>query len=265
MWHQVSSGTTATWHDHRVHYMGTSDPPVVQRDPSVRHVVDQWTVKLRVDGRTVRATGVLLWLPPPSPWPYVVIALVVAIGVFVLTRTKVWRTAFAAGLALLALSDLTHVAGLWNATTASTASQLGESAYSLVGIALSVFALVWMWRRGADSAMPLILIAAIFLFVAGGLADVVDAGPLADPDDASLRVRPAPDHARPGPRRRSGRGRRVASAPATPCSAAPDAASAEGSGGVGSHQLSSSHPSWSSGSTWMVACAISWATRSDCA
>ncbi len=56
------------------------------------------------------------------------------------------------------------------------ASKLGESAYSLVGIALSLFALAWMWRRGADSAMPLILIAAIFLFVSGGLADVSTLG-----------------------------------------------------------------------------------------
>jgi hypothetical protein len=176
VWHRVSSGTTATWHDHRVHFMGTSDPPEVQRDPSVRHVVDRWTVQLRTSGRIVRASGELLWVPPPSPWPYVAIALAVAAGVFVLTRIRVWRAAFAVGLGLLALSDLAHVVGLWNATTASTASKLGESAYSLVGIALSVFALAWMWRRGAESAMPLVLIAAIFLFVAGGLADVSTLG-----------------------------------------------------------------------------------------
>ncbi len=176
VWHRVSSATTATWHDHRVHFMGTSDPPEVQRDPSVRHVVDRWTVELRVDGRTVRASGELLWLPPPSPWPYVAIALAVAVGVLVLTRTRIWRATFAVGLGLLAVSDLAHVVGLWDATTASTASKLGESAYSMVGIALSVFALVWMRQRGADSAMPLILIAAIFLFVAGGLADVSTLG-----------------------------------------------------------------------------------------
>ena len=33
-------------------------------------------------------------------------------------------------------------------------------------------------------------------------------------------------------------------------------------GGLG-YQLSSSHPSWSSGSTWMVACAMSWRRSSD--
>jgi hypothetical protein len=176
LWHRVSSGNTAIWHDHRAHWMGTSDPPVVQRDPSARHVIERWTVELRADGQTVRASGELLWVPPPSPWPYVVLAVVIAAGVFLLTRSRIWRGAFAVGLALLALSDLTHVIGLWDATTASTASKLGESAYSLVGVALAVFALVWTWRKGTESAMPLILIAAIFLFVAGGLADVSTLG-----------------------------------------------------------------------------------------
>jgi hypothetical protein len=176
VWHRVSSGTTATWHDHRAHHMRTSDPPAVQRDPSARHVIDRWTVELRTDGRTVRASGVLLWVPPPSPWPYVALAVVIAVGMFVLTRTRIWRGAFAVGLGLLTAIDLAHVVGLWNATTASTASKLGESAYSLVGIALALFALVWTWRRDTDSAMPLILIAAIFLFVAGGLADISTLG-----------------------------------------------------------------------------------------
>jgi hypothetical protein len=139
-------------------------------------VIERWTVELRADGQTVRASGELLWVPPPSPWPYVVLAVVIAAGVFLLTRSRIWRGAFAVGLALLALSDLTHVIGLWDATTASTASKLGESAYSLVGVALAVFALVWTWRKGTESAMPLILIAAIFLFVAGGLADVSTLG-----------------------------------------------------------------------------------------
>jgi hypothetical protein len=131
---------------------------------------------MRADGQTVRASGELLWVPPPSPWPSVVLAVVIAAGVFLLTRSRIWRAAFAIGLALLALSDLVHVIGLWDATTASTASKLGESAYSLVGVALALFALVWTWRKGTESAMPLILIAAIFLFVAGGLADVSTLG-----------------------------------------------------------------------------------------
>jgi hypothetical protein len=176
VWRQVSSSTTTTWHDHRAHFMGTEEPPSVQRDPSVRRVIDHWTVELRTQGRTLRASGELLWIPPPSPWPYVALAIALASGVVLLTRTRVWRVALTAALALLVLSDLVHVVGLWNATTATTASKLGESAYSVVAVALGLFALGWIWRRGAESAMPLVLIAAIFLFVAGGLADVSTIG-----------------------------------------------------------------------------------------
>ena len=43
----------------------------------------------------------------------------------------------------------------------------------------------WMWRKGADSAVPLVLVAAIFLFVAGGLADVTTLGQLTAPQHAA--------------------------------------------------------------------------------
>jgi hypothetical protein len=156
--------------------MGTDPPPAVHRDPSARRVVDRWTVELRAEGRTIRATGELVWVPPPSPWPFVALAVGGAAGVLALSRTRAWRVVLATSLSALVLAALGHVVGLWDATTASTASKLAESAYSLAGIALGVLALAWMWRRGAESAMPLVLIASIFLFVAGGLADVSTIG-----------------------------------------------------------------------------------------
>jgi len=176
VWHKVSSGTTAIWHDHRVHFMGTEDPPEVQRAPSSRHLIEPWTVKLRTDGRVIRASGNLVYVPPPSPWPYVGVALVIAVALVALSRTRWWHAALTVGLGALVASDLAHVIGLWNATTASTGAKLGETAYSLVGIALGLLALGWMAKRGADSAMPLYLVASIFLFFAGGLADVATIG-----------------------------------------------------------------------------------------
>jgi hypothetical protein len=172
VWRKVSSDHSATWHDHRAHFMGTEEPPEVRHDPSARHVIDRWTVELRTDGRTVRANGELVYVPPRSPWPYVALAVLLAVVLILLSRTRVWAASLAVGLALLVACDLTHVVGLWHATTASTGSKLAESAYSLVGIALGVLALLWMRRRGADAATPLVLIAGIFLFFAGGLADI---------------------------------------------------------------------------------------------
>jgi hypothetical protein len=175
-WDKLSSATTVTWHDHRAHYMGSSDPPAVRRDPTARHVVDRWVVDLRTGDRTIRASGELVYVPPPSVWPFVAVAVALAVTVILLSRTKRWRAALAAALATMVVSDLLHVVGLWDATTASFGSKLAASAYSLVGIALGLLALVWTWRRGAEAAMPLVLIASIFIFFAGGLADVATIG-----------------------------------------------------------------------------------------
>ncbi len=98
-----------------------------------------------------------------------------------------------------------------------------ESAYSIGGILLGVLGLVWMWRKGVEAAVPLVLVATIFLFVAGGLADVTTLGNSQVPSTfsaafarllvavtlglgaglaaaAALRLRPAPTQ----PVRRSG-------------------------------------------------------------
>ena len=82
----------------------------------------------------------------------------------------------AGALAVIVVSEAAHVIGLWDASTASTGTKLVQSAYSLGGIALGVLALIWMARRGATAAIPLILVAAIVLVVAGGLSDVTSLG-----------------------------------------------------------------------------------------
>ncbi len=48
VWRHVSTGTTASWHDHRAHFMGGDDPPEVVRHPDQRRVVDNWVIPMRV-------------------------------------------------------------------------------------------------------------------------------------------------------------------------------------------------------------------------
>ena len=123
--------------------------------------------------------------------------------------------------------------GLWDASTASFGTKLGESAYSLAGIGLGLLGLGWIWRKGAESAVPLVLVATIFLFVAGGLADVTTLGNSQIPSTfpawfarllvmltlglgaglavaAALRLRPAAP-TRPAPRRAAPRAAPVSS------------------------------------------------------
>jgi hypothetical protein len=176
VWRKISDGTTVRWHDHRAHFMGGIDPPAVVRDPGSRHVVDNYVIPMRVGSEAVNARGQIVYVPPPSPWPWVAGAVLIAALVFVLSRRGPWRTVFVVSLIVLAVAEVLHVYGLWDASTATFGTKLGESAYSLAGIALALLALGWIWRKGADSAVPIVLVAAIFLFVAGGLSDVTSLG-----------------------------------------------------------------------------------------
>ena len=175
-WRRVSDGQVARWHDHRAHWMGGDAPPEVQRAPDQRHVIDRWVVPLRAGGRDIAVHGVLAWEPPPSPWPAVVTAVAVAAVVIGLSRTRRWRTVLVVALVALVACATAHTVGLWAASTAGFGTTLTESLYGIAGIALGVVALVWAGRRGVDAAVPLVLVASVFLLVAAGLGDVATIG-----------------------------------------------------------------------------------------
>jgi hypothetical protein len=170
-WVKVSSAPVRSWHDHRTHVM-SSDPPIVERDPGHRHVViANWKVPVLDGGTRHSIVGDATYIPPASPWPWVIGAVVLAIGVVLLCRTKSWSGVMQAALAILIVSETIHVVGAWQASTASLGSRLLASIYSIGGIAVCVLALWWLRRRDAWAGAPAVLIAGLFVFVAGGLAD----------------------------------------------------------------------------------------------
>jgi hypothetical protein len=172
-WRHVGDRPVARWHDHRAHWMDTNDAPAVRRAPDERHVVIRdWTIPLRLGDRHLAIEGDVIWVPGPSPWPWVVLAVGVAAGLVALTRTRHWVGTLTGALALGIVSETVHVVGAWSASTASIVSRLGASIYSVGGIAIAILALVWLRRRDPWAAMPAVLIAGLFLLVAGGLADL---------------------------------------------------------------------------------------------
>jgi hypothetical protein len=172
-WRQVDDEPVATWHDHRTHFMGSHDPPAVEQDPDRTHVViPNWRVPLDYGDTRLAITGDALWVPGPSPWPWVVLAVGLAAVVGVLARTRVWVRVMEAALAILVVSESIHVVGAWQASSASLGSRALESLYSLGGIVVSLLALLWLRGRDPYAATPAVLVAGLFVFVAGGLADV---------------------------------------------------------------------------------------------
>jgi len=171
-WHRVGDGTTVRWHDHRAHWLAATNPPQVQRDPGSRHLIQRWTVTLVADRTRIQVHGDVVWVPGPSPWIWLAVALGFALAVVVLAATRLGRGAVAASLAVLIVGETAHVFGSWAATTVAGSTKLAASAYALGGIAVAALALVRVVRRGVHPAAPLLLLAGLFLALAGGLADV---------------------------------------------------------------------------------------------
>jgi hypothetical protein len=173
-WERISSGTTARFHWHLAHWMSPSRPPAVRDDPGAVHLLAEWDLVMVRDGERIVASGDLRWVPGPSPVPYVLGALGAAVVMIVAGRTRLWRIALGAGLAMLVASETVHVVGLWNGSSAGLGARLLANVYSLGGIALGALALARVAdpRRDALDGTPLALLAGLVLAVAGGLADL---------------------------------------------------------------------------------------------
>ncbi len=171
-WRFVEGGTRARWHDHRAHWLAPTYPPEVQANPSARHLVQRWTVQLVRDGTLITVRGVVEWVPGPSPWPWIGTAVVLGLLVVGLALTRLARPAVAAALGALLVGGAVYSVGIWGGTTIGGPTKLAAIAYVLGGMAVGVLALVWVLRRGVTAAAPLLLLAGLFLSLAGGLANI---------------------------------------------------------------------------------------------
>lgn len=182
-WKRISTSPVARWHDHRSHWMGSGNPPAVDAHPGRPQVViPNFSVPMRLlDGRAgkqdpaggiVALRGDVVYAPGPSPFPWVAGALVVGALVVGLSRTAAWRWVLAAALAIVAGSETAHVVGAWTASTAPSVSRLGASGYSIAGIAVALAAAAMLARRDPWTAIPAVLVAGLFVAIAGGLTDI---------------------------------------------------------------------------------------------
>ncbi len=66
-WEPVApAGRPYDWHDHRIHWMSTSYPPVVVADQSRPHRIFIWSVPGTIDGRRFAVHGHLDYAPLPG-------------------------------------------------------------------------------------------------------------------------------------------------------------------------------------------------------
>ncbi|MFT3865801.1 MAG: hypothetical protein QM729_16165 [Solirubrobacterales bacterium] len=80
-WETVDDSGTFIWHDHRMHYMSRSLPPVV-KDKGQKTKIFDYEIPLAVDGQPTVLHGTLWWVggAGTSKLPFLIAAIVIVLG-----------------------------------------------------------------------------------------------------------------------------------------------------------------------------------------
>lgn len=156
-WEEVASGGTYAWHDHRVHWMSESAPPV-ERGERVAGEYDPWRVPLTVDGESVEVLGTLTYEKATTPALWALVGAAGAALVVLLGRLDAVRAA-AASLAIVASAAVVVGRAEWAATPDGSGNPL---LFALPAVALlaAVAALV-LARRSAAVVLALASVATL--------------------------------------------------------------------------------------------------------
>jgi hypothetical protein len=65
-WQPIATTGRVRWHDHRIHWMGQTQPPSVAADPTHPHLVSEWTVHATAAGLPFDIRGTLSWIGKPG-------------------------------------------------------------------------------------------------------------------------------------------------------------------------------------------------------
>jgi hypothetical protein len=171
-WRRVGDGPSAVWHDHRAHWTGP-DPQEVTANPRVLHVVvPDWKVPLRQGDRTMVITGDVTWIPGPSPWPWALTALAL-FGAALAAAGGYRRPRALAAVALVAVAaDMVHTAGALLASTAPVPAELYGTLTAAAGWVVAGLAAYRLLRGRPDTGLVYLLLAGVFLTLAGALPDL---------------------------------------------------------------------------------------------
>jgi hypothetical protein len=90
-WVRVSGDTSRAWHDHRIHYMAPTPHPAIAADASEPQLVpgfERWEVPFRHGEDEHVVVGELWWVPGPSPWRWLALALPLTLPALLGLRTS---------------------------------------------------------------------------------------------------------------------------------------------------------------------------------
>ena len=175
VWRRIGSRPVVAFHWHQSHWMGLQAPPQVQADRGRVHLVaPRWTVQLRQGEQAITVAGDLRWVPGPALWPWLTLAVVLALAALLASRSeRWWRPVLAGGLVLLIAIDVLNTAGLWLGLRSGMLVRITGVVMQAAGwVAGAIAVRLLLRRRSLENALFLTLFAAAMVSVVGGIADL---------------------------------------------------------------------------------------------
>jgi hypothetical protein len=188
-WKKISSGHTATWHDHRIHWMSTQPPPPVAQSPGRFYHLSQQNISFRYgDGQSARVAVALDWVPGPSGLPWIpVIAALFALGVVVALLPRWWRV-LALLVGVIVISDMAHAIAFEiprpGGNVTKTLQFFGGSFVSIAVWIAAVPTIVTLLRRRVEALYGVVFVGLLIALIGGATdlsalwkSQLPDAGP----------------------------------------------------------------------------------------
>jgi hypothetical protein len=176
VWEKLSGGHSVIWHDHRIHWMGGPTPPEVRTDPGAPHVVFPWVINMTTGTTAIAVRGELQWVPGASPWPWVILIVLLGLAGIAAGRSRRWAPELLALLAVLIVTDAIHAIGTGLDVPGSAVHKtlliFAGSYYSIVAWVLGAVAIRLLARRNVDGLFAAVF-AALVIGLFGGLADII--------------------------------------------------------------------------------------------
>ena len=105
-WKRTGGGDTIKWRDQRTRWEGP-DAPTVKAEPGQRQVVvPNWTILLEKGQSRLTVTGSIIYVPAPTLIPWVVLAVILALGAASAGTRQQWGPLLSGALAVLIAVDV---------------------------------------------------------------------------------------------------------------------------------------------------------------
>jgi hypothetical protein len=169
-WHRSGGGDEVRWRDRRTRWEAATPKGIGAGD-----VVSSWTIGLRQGERPISVAGHIVWVPGPSPVPWLLLAVALLGLTAGLAFLRRWGAPLSAALAVLVAVDVVHSFGVAAATRDAIPAQaarvvLGGFIGTLAWI-LGAFA-IGRLQRESEGGLVGAGLAGILLALFGGFGDL---------------------------------------------------------------------------------------------